>query len=100
MTYVRLVRLFRIVRSARLIRIFRFFSDLRLMLIIAFNSIVPLMWISVFLTIIMFVFAVATLTGVESYIANAYEGEDDQMVTRLAGFFPSLPMALLTFFMA
>merc|ERR1712176_917636 len=46
----------------------------------------------------MYIFAVATLTGVASYIGTAPAG--DPVSYDLIVFFKSLPMALLSFFMA
>lgn len=98
---VRLLRLMRMLRTFRLIRLLgcsSFFRNLRLMLLAVIESSVPLLWAFLILSFLIFMFAVIFQEAVASYIVRARS--DDQFVSHMQLFFSSMPMTMLTLFMA
>jgi len=98
MNYFRLLRVLRMLRSTRIFRLVRFFRTLRLMLLSVLNSVLPLLWALAFLILMIFVFSVILVQGVASHIRDAPIG--DEGVGHMIAYFDSLPMTLLTLFMA
>ena len=100
-TFIRILRLFRIIRTFRMVRLLRFagtFKNLRLMVLAIIKSTTPLLIGCLILSVLIFLFAVIVLNGVAAHIEEA--SLDDSNVDRMLVYFSSMPMAMLTLFMS
>lgn len=98
---IRLLRLARVARSMRMLRLVRFTSlvrKLRMMTLAISQCRTMLMWATLVLLIDLFLFAVVFINGASLYIALA--SNSDPYVDDMKVFFGSLPMTMLTLFMA
>jgi len=101
LTFVRVLRLFRIIRTLRMVRLLRFagtFKNLRLMILAIMKSAGPLLIAGFILVILIFLFAVIVLNGVAAYVEDA--SSDDPHAEMMLVYFSSMSMALLTLFMS
>ena len=100
-SFLRILRLVRVIRSVRMLRLMRFTSliqRLRMLSVAIMNCSSMLMWAVAILIVVMFSFSVVFINAVSQYISDA--GDTDENVESLRLFFGSLPMAVLTLFMA
>ena len=95
--YVRLVRLFGLVRTIRVVRTLPMFMTPRTMLNAIMNSVRSFLWAMVLVWFTMFMFAVAFAQGVTQYAYSSIVADSDMIVLRSC--FPSLAATLLTLFM-
>lgn len=101
LTFLRVQRLLKMVRTFRILKIFRhflIFRKLQTMVMAIVNSLIPLMWAMMLLFIVMFLFAVIFLLGVSDYINDADGG--DATVAEFRIFFETMQMTVLTLWMA
>lgn len=102
LSFIRVVRVLRLVRSFRMIRILRFasvFRELRLMLLAILSSAKPLLWAILLLVFIVYLFAVLFLQALTHFLEDARPA-DTENFEEMQTFFHSLPMTLLSLFMA
>jgi len=98
---IRVLRMVRILRSVRVLRLLQYtplFSGLQLMLIALTHSSASLLWAILMLLASIFFFALIFVNAVATYISTASVSDSEAEVLRL--YFSSLPMTLLTLFMA
>jgi len=103
LSYIRVLRLFRIFRTLRVVRTVSLFVKLRTMINAIANSVFSLMWALSLVMFTMLMFSAVFLQGATAYISSNIESTDPlylQNVSYLEEFFHSLPMAVLTLFMA
>jgi len=74
-TFLRCIRVLRLVRSLRVVRIFKYANSMRRMLLSLMGSLVPLFWSLVLLWAVFYLFSLATVQGVANYLAT--EGADN-----------------------
>lgn len=98
-SHLRVLRVLRLLQTIRLLRVMRSFHQFRLMILAMLRSLIPLVWVIAFLMLIIFIFAVIFVTGVTSYLDEA-PAVDDPTVRLFRTFFSSVPLAVLTLFMA
>jgi len=101
MSWVRSIRMLRVVRALRMMRILRYvqaFRHLRLMTLALVHSAVKVMWAVLLIMVVTYLFSIIFLQGVSIYISEASFG--DSQVPDLLEFFGSLQMAILTLFMS
>jgi len=94
LSYIRVLRLFRIFRTLRVVRTVHFFVA---------NSILSLIWALTLIVFTMVMFSAVLLQGATTYILDNVGSTDPVVqsnVEYLEEFFYSLPMAVLTLFMA
>jgi len=94
----RLLRMARVFRITRLIRWLHFFHSLRLMVVAMSQAIVPLMWGVLVMFLLMYVFSIIFLQAISEYVRDAVA--EDTNVASLRMYFNSLPMSMLSLFMA
>ena len=100
-TVVRLLRLLKISRSIRTLRLLRFVPSLyplQVLMLSCNNSLAALFWSSMFMVLLILVFAVIFISGAKSYVDTASTA--DAHVETLREHFNSLPMAMLSLFLA
>ena len=103
LSYIRVLRLFRIFRTLRVVRTVHFFVKLRTMINAVANSILSLIWALTLIVFTMVMFSAVLLQGATTYILDNVGSTDPVVqsnVEYLEEFFYSLPMAVLTLFMA
>eukprot|EP00747_Dinoflagellata_sp_TGD_P209219 gnl/TRDRNA2_/TRDRNA2_82627_c0_seq1.p1 gnl/TRDRNA2_/TRDRNA2_82627_c0~~gnl/TRDRNA2_/TRDRNA2_82627_c0_seq1.p1 ORF type:complete len:598 (+),score=101.70 gnl/TRDRNA2_/TRDRNA2_82627_c0_seq1:77-1870(+) len=99
LTFMRIFRILRTIRALRIIRVVRVFRELRMMLVSVMCCFMPLLWAILFLLVITFVFAVILVSGIGLYVENEDTPSAD-MVDIARFYFASMPMAILSLFMA
>jgi len=100
-SFLRILRLVRVIRSVRMLRLMRFtglIRRLRMLSVAIMNCSTMLMWAVTILFLVMFSFSVVFINAASQYISDA--GESDENIDNMKLFFGSLPMAILTLFMA
>jgi hypothetical protein len=68
LSFVRILRLSRLVRAGRIIRVLHFFKSLRLMVICIFHSLASLFWALLLLFLIMYLFSICCLNGATAWL--------------------------------
>merc|ERR1719284_1728484 len=99
-SFIRTVRLLRMLDTLRMIRIMRFaatFRHLQLMLLAVLNSIVPLFWAIFFLVFMNFLFAIMFMQATEQYLESGNFNE--ALLEDMLAYFNPLPKMILTLFM-
>jgi len=100
-SFIRLLRVIRVVRSIRMLRLMRFarlVRKLRVVTVAIINCSSMLMWAVLVLVLVTFLFSVVFLNAVAQHISDA--PLDDPYVDGMREYFYSLPMTMLTLFMA
>ena len=100
-SFIRVLRLFRIIRTLRVVRLLRFattLKNLRLMILAIIKSSGPLVFATGILLTLMFLVAVLVLHGVTSYVDQS--SQPSTVVDEMNIYFSSMPMTLLTLFMS
>lgn len=103
LSYIRVLRLFRILRTVRMVRTTRLLVKLRTMINAIVNSVASLMWALILVLFTMIMFGAVFLQGATSYISNNIHSTDPTLldnVDYIEEFFNSVPMTVLTLFMA
>merc|ERR1712136_261852 len=99
-SYLRCFRMFWVFRALRLAKTVqsRFVRDFRMMMLAIVSSVIPLFWAVTTLAALHYLASIIVMMFVADYIANAAAG--DATVGELTVWFESLPMSVLTLFMA
>jgi len=101
LTFLRVERLFKMVRAFRILKVVRhvmLFRQLRILLLAVVNALVFMMWAILVLLVVIFLFSVLFMMGVVGYVNDA--PSDDPTVAQFRIYFHSLPMAMLTLYMS
>jgi len=96
--YLRVFRLFWVLRAWRLAFHSRFVRDFRMMMLAIVSSVVPLFWAVMTLGFLHYLASIVVMTLVSDYVSTA--ATDDATVDKLTMWFESMPMSMLTLFMA
>jgi len=96
--YLRVFRLFRVLWAVRLAVHSRFVRDLRMMMLALVHSVVSLFWAVTTLGFLHYLASIVVMTLVSDYVSAA--AGDDDTVGDLTLWFESMPMSMLTLFMA
>jgi len=100
-SYLRCFRIFWVFRALRLARTTvrtKFVRDFRMMMVALMSSAVPLFWAVTTLASLHYLASIIVMMFVADYITHA--SADDATVSELTVWFESLPMSVLTLFMA
>jgi len=100
LTFMRSMRLMRMARALRVLKMMRFVSELRFMINSVMGSFVSLFWCEVMLVVMFFLFSLALVQGVGSYLIQAREDGSltDLAQEQLLEWFGSVGTSMLTCF--
>jgi len=99
-SFMRTVRVLRVMRSFRIVRVMQLFKDLRVVLLSLLGSIVPLFWALFCVFILIFLFIIIFMQGLAQYVSEQPGGDvhvRDQVIPHFGIFaktFRSLLMAI------
>lgn len=97
-TYIRVLRLARVVRTLRVARLIPLFGKLRALINALLSSIASLVWAMAVLVFLIFLFAIIFMQGATQYVDQ--DVHNHEYVQFLQEFFGSMGMTLLTLFMS
>jgi len=100
-TWLRLLRLAKMVKMLRVVRFMRLFRELRMIITAVSGSLMALLWSCVAIFLATFVFSLCFLTGISTYVVETpTELITDSTLDGIENHWSSVPMAILTLFMA
>jgi len=99
-TFMRMIRMCKLVRILRSIRVLKFFHELRVMLLALLASTMSLTWSMAMLAFILYMFGLVFIQGVTSKIFDSLHGQYKQLNIDVSKQFGTLDRAMLTLYQA
>eukprot|EP00928_Gymnodinium_smaydae_P025142 TRINITY_DN20119_c0_g1_i2.p1 TRINITY_DN20119_c0_g1~~TRINITY_DN20119_c0_g1_i2.p1 ORF type:complete len:587 (-),score=56.82 TRINITY_DN20119_c0_g1_i2:327-2087(-) len=105
LTVLRIVRITRLTRVFRIIRVMKIFKELRVMISAIFSTLKTATWAMILVAMTMYIFGVGLAQLSASYFLELASSarempEDQELLDQLHIFYGSLPVSIMTLFMA
>eukprot|EP00927_Polykrikos_kofoidii_P060962 TRINITY_DN5585_c0_g1_i2.p1 TRINITY_DN5585_c0_g1~~TRINITY_DN5585_c0_g1_i2.p1 ORF type:complete len:871 (-),score=169.57 TRINITY_DN5585_c0_g1_i2:83-2695(-) len=98
-TWLRLVRHFKMVKTLRMVRVMRFFRVLRMMVASIAGSMMILFWSILMVSLMMYIFGICFLMALMQHLQESTSVDEDAMVG-IVQYWGGVPASVVTLFMA